>query len=154
MAWRAPVSKREHASPTASAIFVSDLANQVFGGPSRPDDNPTMLTIQARPSSQHLTTPAFCYSATLSMPVGPTNASGKGSSGRRPTRPQWLGPMVPCRTGSAWIEACASPLGHFETKSEAHPCPSIGPLLLHELTFAPCVRPEQRVRTKIIPSDG
>jgi hypothetical protein len=38
MAWRTPVSKREHASPTASAIFVGDLANQVFGGPSRPDD--------------------------------------------------------------------------------------------------------------------
>jgi hypothetical protein len=38
MAWRTPGSKREHASPTAFAIFVGNLANQIFGGPSRPDD--------------------------------------------------------------------------------------------------------------------
>jgi hypothetical protein len=61
-----------------------------------------------------LTPPAFVIPLHLSTPVGPTNASGKGSSGRRPTRPQWLGPMVPCRTDSASIEARA-PLSHAPT---------------------------------------
>jgi hypothetical protein len=35
-----------------------------------------------------------------------------------------------------------------------HPCPSIGPVLLHELTFAPCVRPDNAFGRNSFHPDG